>query len=286
MSPQPPYHNLPSAYYLHYYFLFQTRRNRPVLTGNVQHEVKGWIQEICSREDYHPLGLQMQETRLEVLLSLKPSHSIAKVAGKIKANVSRHLFLSHPGIETLIGQRHLWGRSYKVESTGAASTAAIKAYLDSQREHHNVVMQIPRQLLRYSVPDKESYREFRHKGRAVYLLNHHYVFSVKGNLHVIDEGMAQYLTDLFLKVCEVKGYELLSLEILDEHVHAIVSLRPKDTPQEVAEALMNNTSFLALRRFPQLQRRFPNDQLWTPGFFVRSVGNRTTAQVKFYLQTW
>jgi len=281
MTLQPPYHDLPSAYFLHYLLLFQTRRNRAVFLGQLRQHVKAWLEGICAQEDYHLLASQVQDRRLEMLLSLKPAHSISKVVEKTKTAISKQVFVLYPEVEDLIGRRNLWANAYKVESVGAASTTMIKAYLDSQRKHHAVQTQEPRTLARYSAPDKESYRSFR-KGKVVYRLNHHYVFSVKQGLRVLDEEVATYLTSLWLKVCQVKQYELLSLEILDEHAHCLVSLKPKHTPQEVAETLMNNTSFLALQRFPRLREQFPDGQLWVPGFFVRSVGERTTAQVKSY----
>jgi REP element-mobilizing transposase RayT len=72
------------------------------------------------------------------------------------------------------------------------------------------------------------------------------------------------------------------LEVLDEHAHCMISQKPTQTPQEVAEALMSNTSFLVLQKFAHLREYSPDGQLWVPGFFVRSVGERTTAQVKSY----
>jgi len=284
MPLKPPYHDLQSSYFLHYLVLFQTRRNRPVFAGELQEQVTDLLDEICTREDYHLLAHRLQERRLEILFSLKPTHSINKVIQKTKANVSRHVFASYPETETLIGRRNLWANGYRVESVGAATTAMIKGYLDSQREHHPVQAQEPRALVRYAAPDKESYRNFR-RGKSVYRLNHHYVFSVKQRPRVLDEDIARYLTDLWLQICQAKEYELLTLEILDDHAHCMISQKPRHAPQEVAEALMNNTSFLTLRKFPRLRESFPDGQLWVPGFFVRSVGERTTAQVKSYFAT-
>ena len=284
MPLKPPYHDLPSSYFLHYLLLFQTRRNRPVFTGELQVQVTNWLDEVCTQEGYHLLAHRLQERRLEILFSLKPTHSISKVVQKTKAAVSRQVFASYPETEALIGRRNLWANGYRVESVGAATTAMIKGYLDSQREHHPVQAQEPRALVRYAAPDRESYRNF-HRGKSVYRLNHHYVFSVKQRPCVLDEDIARYLTELWLQICQAKEYELLTLEILDEHAHCMISQKPKLAPQEVAEALMNNTSFLTLREFPRLQELFPDGQLWVPGFFVRSAGERTTAQVKSYLKT-
>jgi putative transposase len=283
MPLEPPYHDLPSAYFLHYFFGFQTRRNRPVFVGELQEQITAWLEEVCAQENYHLLAHQVQEKRLGMLLSLRPTHSISKVVQDIKSTVARQVFAHHPETEALIGRRNLWASGYKVESVGAATTAMVKGYLDSQREHHSVQAQEPRALVRYAAPDRQSYRGF-HKGKAVYRLNHHYVFTVKQRPRVLDEKIAQYLANLWLQVCQVKEYDLLTLEVLDEHAHCLISQKPTQAPQEVAEALMNNTSFLALQKFTHLRECFPGDQLWIPGFFVRSVGERVTAQVKSYFE--
>lgn len=283
MPVAPPYHDLPSAYFLHYLLIFQTRRNRPVFVGQLREQVSTWLEEVCVQENYRLLAHQVRERYLEMLLSLRPSHSISKVVQKTKVSIAKQVFARYPETEDLIGRRNLWANGYKVESVGAATTAMIKGYLDSQREHHVVQAQEPTALVCYAAPDKESYRDFR-RGKAVYRLNHHYVFSVKQRPRVLDEAVAQYLIDLWLQICRVKEYDLLTLEILDEHAHCLISQKPKHAPQEVAEALMNNISFLALQRFAHLHERFPDGQLWVPGFFVRSVGERTTAQVKSYFK--
>ena len=283
MPLKPPYHDLPSSYFLHYLLLFQTRRNRPVFAGELREQVTDWLDEVCEEEGYHLLAHQVRERRLEMLLSLRPTHSISKVIQRTKAAIARQVFANYPETEALIGRRNLWANGYRVESIGAATTAMVKGYLDSQREHHVVQTQEPRSLVRYAAPDKESYRNF-HRGKSVYRLNHHYVFTVKQRPRVLDESIARYLTDLWFQICQVKEYELLTLEILDEHAHCLISQKPKHAPQAVAEALMNNTSFLALQKFAHLREHFPDGQLWVPGFFVRSVGERTTAQVKSYFK--
>jgi putative transposase len=283
MPLEPPYHDLPSVYFLHYLLVFQTRRNRPVFVGKLRGQIITWLDQACEQENYHLLGSRARDRYLEILLSLRPIHSISEVVQKTKVAIAKQVFALYPETEDLIGRRNLWANGYKVESVGAATTAMIKGYLDSQREHHLVQTQKPRTLVRYAAPDKESYRDFR-RGKTVYRLNHHYVFGVKRRPRVLDEGIAEYLTGLWLQICRVKGYELLTLEILDEHAHCLISQKPKHAPQEVAEALMNNTSFLALQRFAHLREYFPDGQLWVSKFFVRSVGERTTAQVKSYFK--
>lgn len=280
--PTPPYQSVNAAYQLHYHFRFGTRRNKELFVGSVKDSAVAILEEVCRGEDYHLLDFQLRGNWLEALLSLKPPDAIPHVVQMIKGNLSRHLFLEYPDLETRIGRRNLWAASYEVYTVGSATTSMIKAYLDSQRNHHMVTMQESRKLALYSAPDKESYLKVQKDGRAVYLLHYHFVLSVKDHAHLIDETMAQYLTKLMLRICEVKEYVLLSVEVLEDHMHYLLSLHPKDVPQVVAESVMNNTSLLTLQRFGAL-RPLVGDQLWTPSFFVRSVGRKTTAQVRSFL---
>lgn len=282
MKPQPPYSDLNAAFQIHCHFLFQTRRNRAVFHGPVGERLVSLTEEIAQRRMYHILALDVKPDRLELLLSLRPFHSVSRTVQMLKGGISRPLFVEYPELEMQIGTRHLWGASYWVATSGVMTTAMIKSYVDSQRQHHSVTIQEPRVVSRYSAPDRESYLNFRKDSHAVYLLHYHFVFTVKGRLHAIDEPVARYLTDLILRVCQNRGYILLNLELVEEHGHMIVSARSKHAPQEIAESLMNNTSYLVLRAFPQLQPIFPDGQFWVPGFFVRSVGPKTTAQIKSY----
>jgi REP element-mobilizing transposase RayT len=182
--------------------------------GELRDQIPTWLEEICVEENYHLLAHQVREKYLEMLLSLRPAQTISEVVQKTKVAIARQAFARYPETEDLIGRRNLWANGYKVESVGAATTAMIKSYLDSQREHHKVQAQKPRTLVRYAAPDKERYRDFR-RGKAVYRLNHHYVFSVKQHSRILDEEIAQYLTGLWLQICRKKEYDLLTLEILD-----------------------------------------------------------------------
>ena len=279
MSLQPPYDNLPSAYFIHVHLIFQTWYNQPVLQAAQRLTVRDTLAEICDTCEYHLLTQRIRENRVELLLSLKPQHAISRVVQSLKANLSSRLFLQHPDMPAQMGKRRLWARSYKVETTGAATTAQVKAYIDDQRSHHQVERQAFRKLARYAAPDRASYQQFEHRGRAVYRLHYHLVLTTRHHQAVIDDAAATYLTETFLRLGDAKDIMMLSFDILDDHVHLLVAARPTDAPQTIAESLMNNSSFMTLRRFEPLRQRFPNNQLWIPGFFVRSLG-RTTAQVK------
>lgn len=286
MTLTPPYRDLPSAYFLHVYLSFQTWRNRQVLQGVSRETFDGLLAEICERCAYHLLALRLCDNRVELVLSLRTQQAVSDVLRKVKGNLSRGLFLAHPELEGVMGRRKLWAGSYRAETTGAASTAQVKAYIDDQRAHHRLDRTGRDAFLkvgRYAAPDRASYQQFEKSAHAVYRLHYHFVLSVKGQRVVIDEALADYLTEVFLRVGEAKGYQMLAFDILEEHVHLLLAARPTEAPQDMAEGLMNNSSVMALRRFPALVGRFPYGQLWTPGFFVRSVG-RTTAQVKAALR--
>jgi putative transposase len=281
---KPPYHDLPSAYFVHVHLLFQTWYNRPVLGPAEQSTICDTVSEVCECRNYHLLAECIQQNRVEVLLSLRPQQSVTQVVTTLKSNLSRRLFLEHPQLEAQMGGRRMWAGSYKAETTGVVSTAQVKAYIDDQRHHHQVKLQAPHKFARYVAPDKASYQQFQHHGRSVYRLHYHFVLTTTDCLPVIDEAVAEYLARTFLRIGDAKCFMMLSFDILDSHVHLLIAARPTDAPQVIAEALMNNSSVMTLRRFETLKAHFSDDQLWIPGFFVRSLG-RSTARVKAALQS-
>ena len=282
--PSPPYINVKATHRLHFNLLFGTRRSRDILHGHISRQAIAICHDVCDRSGYHLLSVVARADRLEVLLALEPEHTISSVVQLLRGNISRGLFQEFPDLERQIGRRNLWAGSYRVYSVGIATTAAVKAYLDSQYAHHALTRQLPRVVARFALPDRESYLQFNKSRHAVHLLHYHYVFSVKYHAHVLGEEHARYLTHLMQRICAAKGYALLTLEVAENHMHVLISLRPADAPQDVALAILNNTSYLTLRRFQRFRARYPDGQLWMPAYFVRSVGTKTLAQARSYFR--
>ena len=77
------------------------------------------------------------------------------------------------------------------------------------------------------------------------------------------------------------GWEIVASEVMPDHVHLFVRLRPTDLPAPVARLWKGRTSRLLRQEFPWLRR---NRVLWSTSYVAASVGSVSEATVKQYIE--
>ena len=80
--------------------------------------------------------MEVAECWTRLLLSIRPSHTPARVVQTIKANASRAIFEAFPEVKSEMGQRSLWSRGYYMRSVGDVGDQVVLDYIARQREHH------------------------------------------------------------------------------------------------------------------------------------------------------
>jgi REP element-mobilizing transposase RayT len=72
--------------------------------------------------------------------------------------------------------------------------------------------------------------------------------------------------------------------VLEDHVHLFAALRPDQSPDYLAFAVMNNTSHWMSQRNPGAMKLWNTPALWAPSAFVRTAGAVTTKVVRAHLR--
>ena len=76
------------------------------------------------------------------------------------------------------------------------------------------------------------------------------------------------------------------MEVAEDHVHLLVDIPPKQSVGGTVRELKSLSARYMFKRFPYLRRVFWTDEMWSPGYFVRSVGDSVTAaMVSRYIET-
>jgi putative transposase len=284
----PPFHtaNTEFAYQLHYHVGFRTRRCVPVFRNAQRADVlRAAISEIGQRNHYHILEMDMDNYWVRLLLSLRPSHPLAKVVQTIKANASRAVFEAFPEVESEIGQRSLWSRGYYVRGIGDVTDEAVFAYVASQRQHHEEDRKDSRLLAEYRHPHPELFFDLRPFAHCVAEHNCHLVCCPLRHVPAIDAAIGEELVAYILRVAAAKEFDVISLAVLEDHLHLFAALRPNQSPEYLAFAVLNNTSHWIGRRNPGAIKLWNAPGFWTPSAFVRTAGAVTTNVVRAHLQT-
>ena len=113
----------------------------------------------------------------------------------------------------------------------------------------------------------------RRTKHAVYDTKYHLVWIPKYRKHIFTKEISNYTKEIFQKIAEEYEFEIDSMEVMKDHVHLFLSAPPRYSPARIVQIMKSISSRQVFRRFPHLMA------LWSDGYFVRTVGDRVTAEV-------
>jgi putative transposase len=90
---------------------------------------------------------------------------------------------------------------------------------------------------------------------------------------------------LLRRAAEVYDTEIEALEVDVDHVHMCIAVPPQESVGEAVQRLKSLSARHMFKRFPYLRKTFWSNEMWSPSYFVRSIGDRVTAEmVKRYIE--
>lgn len=131
--------------------------------------------------------------------------------------------------------------------------------------------------------DLASARKVRRFSGGVYDLGMHLVWCPKYRRPVLTGPVAERLDELLRAKAEEKGWEIVALEVMPDHVHLFVKHDPKSSASYVANQFKGPASRTLRQEFPHLRSRLPT--LWSSSYFAASVGAVSQETVRRYIDT-
>ena len=117
-----------------------------------------------------------------------------------------------------------------------------------------------------------------------YLLNLHIVWIPKYRRAILEPYRAP-LVDILHSIAEDKGWEILAVEVMPDHVHLFVSVPPTIAPSEVVKCFKGQSARKLLVAYPELkQKRDYQSSFWAPSYFVASAGDVFSEVIQRYIE--
>jgi len=122
---------------------------------------------------------------------------------------------------------------------------------------------------------------FRRLAGGVTSLGLHVVWCPKYRRRVRGGRVALRLKELLDEIAGENDWQIVAREVMPDHVHIFVRVRPTDSPAEVAAKFKGRTSRVLRAEFAWLgRRRVP----WSKSYFAASVGYVSEATVRRYIE--
>ncbi|UBV44803.1 IS200/IS605 family transposase (plasmid) [Deinococcus taeanensis] len=121
---------------------------------------------------------------------------------------------------------------------------------------------------------------YLHKNTSVSLLRYPFVFCPKRRRKVLTGNVALRLKALLEEKTAELGWDIVTLDIMPDHVHLFLGTHPDVSPTQVMHALKGSTSRVLRQEFQGLQTM---PSLWTRFSWVSTAGNVSAEVIERYI---
>ncbi len=123
---------------------------------------------------------------------------------------------------------------------------------------------------------------YKSNRNVYYSCKYHVVWCPKYRRKVLIQGIAERLKQIIFEVCQEHQAEILSIEIMPDHVHLLVECDPQFGIHRLVRLMKGRSSRFLRQEFPVLKRKLPT--LWTNSYFVSTVGGAPLSVMKQYIE--
>ncbi len=124
--------------------------------------------------------------------------------------------------------------------------------------------------------------KYKSNRNVFYSCKYHVVWCPKYRRKVLAEPIDSRLKEIIHQVCQECKAEVLSQEIMPDHVHLLVECDPQFGIHRLVRMLKGRSSHILRQEFPALKRKLPT--LWTNSYFVSTVGGAPLPFIKEYIE--
>ena len=119
----------------------------------------------------------------------------------------------------------------------------------------------------------------RRTSHAVYDTKYHLVWAPKYRKWILRGDLRATVEELFREIALHHEVEIETMEVSEDHVHLFVSFPPRYSIARVVGLFKSVSASEVFRRHPEVKRELWGGELWEDGYFVRTVGDKVTAEV-------
>lgn len=118
---------------------------------------------------------------------------------------------------------------------------------------------------------------------AVYEIAYHVVWCPKYRQKIPETVQAALRTSI-IAICEARGWAVKELVVMADHIHLFIGAPPADSPLAIVKTLKGITARLMFEQHPVLRAMFPHGHLWSPSYYVGTVGHVSEETVARYIE--
>ena len=119
----------------------------------------------------------------------------------------------------------------------------------------------------------------------VYDFNFHLVWVTKYRKEVFNtKEKSECMREILIGIATEHDISIQKLEIMPDHIHMIISFNPKHAPSSIVKTLKGKSARLWFKQFPNTKEILWNGHLWSPSYFMSTLGDMSKNTVENYIK--
>jgi putative transposase len=114
---------------------------------------------------------------------------------------------------------------------------------------------------------------------AVYDTRYHLVWAPKYRKWILRGDLREFVETIFQEIATANDFEIEAMEIAKEHVHIFLGFPPRYSISQVVHRFKGRSARRIFQIYPEVKRELWGGEFWEDGYFVRTVGDKVTAEV-------
>ena len=114
---------------------------------------------------------------------------------------------------------------------------------------------------------------------AVYDTKYHLVWAPKYRKWILRGDIKERVKSVFEEIARNHEFAIDTLEMDKDHVHIFLSFPPRYSISRVVGMLKSISAKVIFKEHPEVKEELWGGDFWEDGYFVRTVGDKVTAEV-------
>ena len=115
-------------------------------------------------------------------------------------------------------------------------------------------------------------RELQKLAHAVWQCKYHVIWCPKYRFKILNGALRKSVGEILQQLCEWKKFDVLEMNVQEDHVHLVLSIPPKNSVSEVVGFLKGKCAIKVFDRHLELKKRYWGRHFWAKGYCVSTVG--------------
>ena len=98
------------------------------------------------------------------------------------------------------------------------------------------------------------------------------------------ENIKVRIEELIKECGEINSFEIVELAIQPDHVHVLLSAKPRYSPSKIMQLVKGGSSKKIREEHPELREFLWGDSFWVDGYFVSTLSTVTESVIREYIK--